>query len=698
MRLATARSGRWARSAGVVLLMAVGLACAPSTERLALVLAAQTRAVIVVEDDAAGPLRVTALGREALERAPMLWAVDVMVLEYDDTLADLGLAEGVVPAGTCRGLPTPSVTRSRRRGTDWRFPAEWSARARELRLGCEGCASGEVDVLGRCLPRCAERRASDGTCVARCPAPIDGGACAAGTWLAADGVTCLTRVRCAAPNVADELSGTCHLPGECGALREHHDGGDGRCVPIGACASGFVEGGGGACVAPGTCAPAFSRDGDGRCVLRDECSDGLHDDGGGVCVSGTTCSAGYGWVEGLGCLPRERCPAGQHDGGDGVCVSASTCRAGFRLDAAGVCYRWRTLAPLALGRLLPVVSRGRGLDLVVAGGSHDTTGASTSVELYDAARDTWRAGPDLPEPVARATGLELPDGRLMIVGGARAPDWAPRTEVHFLDPDGCAGRDTRAPGDARRVGVMAGLLGRGEVFVTGGYWSWSNQLTRDTTELYSLASRTWRAAGVQPEPLAWATVARLDADRLMVAMGNVGSAHDPSRRALEYDARTQAWRTLPELLTPRVTGPLVRLPSGVLMLAGGNLGGPADTATADVELYDPRTESWRSTTPLTEARWSHGLVVLCDRRVLAVSGLGASSLLATAEIYDPRTTRWTSAGTTGVARLSPSVIRRPDCSVVVLGGANRWEESSAATPTAAHREVVVYESPGLTAP
>jgi hypothetical protein len=689
------RSSSWARSACVSLAVAAGLACAPSTERLALVLAAQTRAVIVVEEDAAGSLRVTAFERDALERAPVLWAVDVMVLEYDDTLVSLGLVAGVVPPGSCRGLPEPSVARSRRRGTDWRVPAEWSARARDFRLGCEGCASGEVSALGRC---CAERRASDGTCVARCPAPIDGGACAAGTWLAADGVTCLTRERCAAPNVADDLSGTCHLPGECGALREHHDGGDGRCVPAGTCAPGFVEAGDGVCVAPGTCARGSSRDGDGRCVLRDECSDGLHDDGAGVCVPGNTCTAGYGWVEGLGCLPRERCPAGQHDGGDGACVGASTCSAGFRLDAAGVCYRWRTLAPLAQGRLWPVVGRGRGLDLVVAGGSHDTTGASTRVELYDAARDSWRAAPDLPEPAVRATGIELPDGRLMIVGGARAPDWTPRAEVHLLDAEGCARSIARAPEEPRRMGAMAGLLGRGEIVLTGGFWSWADKLTRETTELYSPASRTWRAAGVQPEPLAWATVARLDADRLMVAMGNVGSAHDPSRRVLEYDARTQAWRTLPELLTPRVTGPLVRLPSGALMLAGGNLGGDADTPTADVELYDPRTEVWRSTTPLTEARWSHGLVTLCDRRVLAVAGVGSSSLLATAEIYDPRTTRWTSAGTTGVARLSPSVVRRPDCSVVVLGGANRWEESSAATPTAAHREVVVYESPGLKAP
>lgn len=81
------------------------------------------------------------------------------------------------------------------------------------------------------------------------------------------------------------------------------------------------------------------------------------------------------------------------------------------------------------------------------------------------------------------------------------------------------------------------------------------------------------------------------------------------------------------------------LPDGSKLIASGGsfyCGGPF----SDVFVVDPQTEHFRRTTPVGEARFNHGSVVLVDGRVLVCGGRSLGGDLASCERFDPTTETW----------------------------------------------------------
>jgi hypothetical protein len=74
-------------------------------------------------------------------------------------------------------------------------------------------------------------------------------------------------------------------------------------------------------------------------------------------------------------------------------------------------------------------------ELWTAGGLTEEGEVSTAVQVYDPQSDTWRAGPDLPEPVHHAS-LIATDTGLVVVGGYRTLGFDPVADVFVLDDDG----------------------------------------------------------------------------------------------------------------------------------------------------------------------------------------------------------------------------------------------------------------------
>jgi hypothetical protein len=55
--------------------------------------------------------------------------------------------------------------------------------------------------------------------------------------------------------------------------------------------------------------------------------------------------------------------------------------------------------------------------VLVPGGEYDTTGYSTSAELYDPATRTWTATGSMTTPRSNYTATLLPDGMVLVAGG-----------------------------------------------------------------------------------------------------------------------------------------------------------------------------------------------------------------------------------------------------------------------------------------
>ena len=100
-----------------------------------------------------------------------------------------------------------------------------------------------------------------------------------------------------------------------------------------------------------------------------------------------------------------------------------------------------------------------------------------------------------------------------------------------------------------------------------------------------------------------------------------------------FDTRTNTWRTGAPMPTPR-SGYAAAVVRGRIFVMGGELGRP--TTYPENEEYDPRANTWASRSPMPTPR--HGLTaVVVDDRVYVISGgpRPGGSFSNTNEVYIP---------------------------------------------------------------
>jgi hypothetical protein len=102
---------------------------------------------------------------------------------------------------------------------------------------------------------------------------------------------------------------------------------------------------------------------------------------------------------------------------------------------------------------------------------------------------------------------------------------------------------------------------------------------------------------------------------------------------------------------------------------GGDPSGTGATPTADAEIYELVTDSFRTTGSMTIPRRPYGVVRLHDGRVLVAGGTTTGKqVVASAEIYDHLTGRFERTGALGAARHKHAAAVQADGSVLVMGG------------------------------
>jgi hypothetical protein len=88
----------------------------------------------------------------------------------------------------------------------------------------------------------------------------------------------------------------------------------------------------------------------------------------------------------------------------------------------------------------------------------------------------------------------------------------------------------------------------------------------------------------------------------------------------------------------------------------------------DVEIYDPATGTWSTTSPLTTARCCHTATLLPDGRVLVAAGQGSSEYLGSVEVYDPASGMWSATGALAFTRRDHTATLLLDGRVLITGG------------------------------
>ena len=155
-------------------------------------------------------------------------------------------------------------------------------------------------------------------------------------------------------------------------------------------------------------------------------------------------------------------------------------------------------------------------------------------------------------------------------------------------------------------------------------------------------TRGWTATGSMVTARAFQIATRLDDGRVLVAGGfDVGGHAGPpwENQAELYDPQTEAWTATAPMSTPRAAHAAVKLKDGRVLVVGGETFGGVFVNTA--EIFDPQSETWTPAAPMFVPREEPIARLLEDGRVLVAGGTTFGGTTNDSELYDPATNTWT---------------------------------------------------------
>jgi hypothetical protein len=214
-----------------------------------------------------------------------------------------------------------------------------------------------------------------------------------------------------------------------------------------------------------------------------------------------------------------------------------------------------------------------------------------------------------------------------------------------------------------RANHTATLLPNGKVLVVGG--ADENQ-PLSSTELYDPALGKWTLSNPMPNERSQHTATFLPNGKVLIA-GGQGIYPTLYASALLYDPATGVWSPTGPMATNRYAHTATLLPNGKVLVSGGlNSGGKP----LSCELYDPLTGLWTSTGSLAQGRQFHTATLLRNGKVLITGGLGTNNTLSSSELFDPALGTWSSTGAMKTNRYAHTATLLTDGQVLVVGGVN----------------------------
>lgn len=314
---------------------------------------------------------------------------------------------------------------------------------------------------------------------------------------------------------------------------------------------------------------------------------------------------------------------------------------------------------------------------VTATSAADATQSSTAQITVTTLSGLFSPVGDLQVPRFYHTATLLPNGNVLVVGGAgtkpRFPSGLASAEIF----DSTTGLFTATSNmGSPRFEHTATQLTNGKVLVTGGFGVASRDSegervpppALDSAEIYDPATRTFMPAGKMNSARAGHTATLLLNGKVLITGGQSNSDALPSAEL--YDPATGSFTPTGPLGTARIGHTATLLSDGGVLIAGGS---GADAVLASAEIYNPATGSFAPTANMGTPRTRHTATRLSDGRVLVAGGYDGTTDAAKADIYDPSTGSFAPTGAMRIAREGHTATLLPDGSVLIAGGSSLAE-------------------------
>ncbi|MDH4335110.1 MAG: hypothetical protein OEW24_07625 [Chloroflexota bacterium] len=314
--------------------------------------------------------------------------------------------------------------------------------------------------------------------------------------------------------------------------------------------------------------------------------------------------------------------------------------------------------------------------VLVAGGVDRYDVALASAELHDPQTGTFSPTGSLATARGFHTATRLADGRVLFAGGNPRQWNFPGpffTSAELYDPQAGTFSPTGSLATGRNLHT-ATLLLDGRVLITGGNDRFRHAVA--SAEVYDPTTGTFSPAGSMATARGFHTATLLADGRVLIAGG--GSAGwTPGQFAASaeiYDPKTDTFTATGPMTDARALHTATLLDDGRVLITGGfNNYDTGGTSLASAELYDPKTGTFTATGSMADARTFHGAALLSDGRVLVTGGVHTGwdyypPFLTSAEIYDPTTGAFTATGPMADGRVYHTATLVSDGRVLIAGG------------------------------
>lgn len=288
--------------------------------------------------------------------------------------------------------------------------------------------------------------------------------------------------------------------------------------------------------------------------------------------------------------------------------------------------------------------------------------------VLDPASGTYSKTADWAPPLDVESMALLHDGRVLILHGSDEDGVARPATVY--DPVADRYAEVGAPTEERAWPFLV-TLQDGRVLVGGG----AGGVGLPSTELFDPDTGTFARAGSMGVPRGFGAIAvTLEDGRVLLA----GGGAEVGTSAELFDPTTGAFTPTGSMTVARgALASATRLPDGRVLVAGGLIPDAVDPerlpeATATAEIYDPETGTFSAVGSMSTPRYWHAGELLSDGTVLIAAGgnkltaEGAPVTTADAEIFDPTTRTFRPTGSLHRARIMPASVTVDD-RVLILG-------------------------------
>jgi len=305
--------------------------------------------------------------------------------------------------------------------------------------------------------------------------------------------------------------------------------------------------------------------------------------------------------------------------------------------------------------------------VLVAGGAGDGFQPLASAELYDPSTGAFSPAGHMTTPRSGHTATLLTNGKVLIAGGAQTRDAAYGVSAELYDPS--TGSFTATGSMLSGGRAVSTSLPDGRVLIA-----------KDVSaEIYDPASATFTLTGAYADPNpGWVDTATLLVDGMVLVTGCAAQCNAGTTELYEPDTGRFSLTGPSQTFATGGPTPATLLMGGkVLLVQSNDLGFPDDA-----EVYDPATGTF---THIGHTRQGHEFSAaarLPDGTVLIAGGSlpGGKGDRGT-ELYDPATGTFSFAGNMITGRHNHSATLLPDDTVLIVGGYSIWNWPNV-TPTA----------------